>query len=255
MKSTFIQLFALSVLIFGQVQAQENDSVAEVKTTDNWDNFRERDASIYYFTFCMPEAYVTSVKSTRDSKILSQASTRTDFDAARYQVYQILEEELGKETNKKFVVADPDQEDKSFKAYCPPCSTSGGKYGFSQLPGWMFKRFLKYDEEVGYLVKLSVDIDDKVGMSSDVIPEKLKPKCTINMTFYDRDKNKIGNYKYTKKDFDKIRIKSSENIVFDHLLNTDWNVKETKGLSLPDVMSIYVQTLQEMMMNTEIILP
>lgn len=248
-------VLALLFLSSGQINAQENDPVPEKPGIDNWDNFRERDASVFYFTFCVPEGYVSSMKATRNSKVFSGVATYLTFDIAKYEMFQIFEEELNKKTNKKFVVADPDQEDKTFKAYSAGCSTSSGRYGFSHLPGWMFKKFLKYDEDVPYLVNLTIDIEEKVSLKSDLSPNKLKPKCIITMTVFDREKNRIAKHKYVKKDFDKIRITTSENKVFDRLLNTDWDVKATAGLSLTDVMSIYVQTLQEMMANSDITLP
>lgn len=55
----------------------------------------------------------------------------------------------------------------------------------------MFKKFLAYDKEVPYLVKLEVNIEEKVRMSANIGPEKLKPKCTINLVIYDRDKNEM----------------------------------------------------------------
>jgi len=257
MNSTLIKATALALLFLTplQINAQENDSTPEKAGIDNWDNFRERDASVFYFNFCVPEAYVSSIKAKRDSKVFSEVSTYINFDIAKYELFQIFEEELSKKTNKKFVVADPDQEDKTFKAYCPGCMSSSGKYGFDYLPGWMFKKFLQYDSEVPYLIKTTVEIQEKISLKSDLMPNHLKPKCIITITIFDRDKNKIGNYKYVKKDFDKIRVNSSTNKVYDRLLKSEWNLKATAGLSLSDIMSIYVQTLQEMMANTDIIMP
>ena len=119
----------------------------------------------------------------------------------------------------------------------------------------MFKKFLSYDEQVPYLVSINVDIEEKVRLQSDLTPQKLKPKCTITMTIYDREKNTIGKYKYVKKDFDKIRVYESENKTFGRLLQTEWKVTTTTGLEISDIMGIYVQTLQEMMANTDIIIP
>ena len=257
MKRTLIKATAIALLFLAPIQitAQENDSVPAKPGIDNWDNFRERDASVYFFNFCVPEGYVSSIKATRDSKVFSSTATYINFDIAKYELFQIFEEELNKKTNKKFVVADPEQEDKTFKAYCPGCMSSNGRYGFDHLPGWMFKKFLDYDTEVPYIVKTTVEIEEKISLKSDLVADNLKPKCIITITIFDRDKNKVGDYKYVKKDFDKIRIKSSENQVYDRLLKSDWNIKATAGLSLSDVMSIYVQTLQEMMANTDIILP
>lgn len=235
--------------------AQSKDSKIEKPSAQNWDNFRERDASVFYFNFCVPLSYVSSMTSTRESKVLSKTGTYFNFDYGKYEVFQILEEELSKKTGKKFVVADPDQEDKTFKAYCPGCVASNNRYGFDHLPGWMFKKFLDYDKEVPFLVKVEVDIEEKVRMHANIGPEKLKPKCTINLVIYDRDKKVVGKYKYTKKDFDKIRIYSSTNLVYDELINTVWKVKTTAGLDFSDVMGIYVQTLQEMMSQMDIQLP
>lgn len=88
--------------------AQDKDSTEVKPSKENWDNFRERDASVFYFTFCVPKSYVTSITASRDSKVLSKAGLYFNFDVAKYELFQILEEELNKETNKKFVVADPD---------------------------------------------------------------------------------------------------------------------------------------------------
>lgn len=257
MKNILFNIAAVVTLLFSSLQtiAQENDTLPQKPSVDNWDNFRERDASVYYFTFCVPESYVASSKTAPDSKFLSGMTVYSSFNKAKYEVFQILEEELSKKTNKKFVVADPDQEKAIFKAYSPSCSSRDGKYGFDNFPSWMFKRFLKYDEEVPYLVNLTVEIEDRVGLKSSLLPDNITPKCIIRMTIYDRDKNKIGKYKYVKKDFDKIRVHSSENTVFDRLLNSVWDVKKTKGLALADIMSIYVQTLEEMMEQTDIIIP
>ena len=233
--------------------AQDNDSI--MPSAENWDNFRERDASVFAFTFCVPKSYVTSITTTRDSKFLSKVGLYFNFDTQKYAVFQILEEELNKKTNKKFVVADPDQTDKKIKPYCHSCTPADTRYGFDQLPGWMFKKFLEYDTEVPYLVKLDVNIEEKIRMTANIGPEKLKPKCTISFVIYDRDKNVVGKYKYTKKDFDKIRIRSSSNKVYDHLLKTDWNLNATSGLDFSDVMGIYVQTLQEMMSQEDFKLP
>ncbi len=95
--------------------AQDKDSTAVKSSKENWDNFRERDASFFYFTFCVPKSYVSSITATRDSKVLSKVGLYFNFDLVKYELFQILEEELNKETDKKFVVADPDQEDKTFK--------------------------------------------------------------------------------------------------------------------------------------------
>lgn len=258
MRHSLIKTSAVLLMAFlmpTNFYAQDKDSTNLKPSKENWNNFRERDASVFYFTFCVPKSYVTSITATRDSKMLSKVGLYFNFDIAKYELFQILEEELNKETNKKFVVADPDQEDKTFKAYCPACVSANDRYGFDYLPGWMFKKFLIYDKEVPYLVKLEVNIEEKIKMSANIGPEKLKPKCTINLVIYDRDKNTVGKYKYTKKDFDKIRVNSSKNKVFDNLLKTVWDVKGQSGLDIGDVMSIYVQTLEEMMQEVDIKLP
>ena len=258
MRFTFIKTSAFALMAFlmpMDLYAQDKDSDTEKPSMDNWNNFRERDASVFYFTFCVPKSYVTSITTTRDSKFLSKVGMYFNFDIYKYEVFQILEEELNKKTGKNFVVADPDQDGRKIKSYSPMCSPTDTRYGFGQLPGWMFKKFLEYDAEVPYLVKLEIDIEEKIRMSANIGPEKLKPKCTIKMVFYDRDKNVVGKYSYTKKDFDNIRIKSSGNKVYDHLLNTVWDVKGTSGLDFGDVMGIYVLTLQEMMSQVDIKLP
>lgn len=259
MRLSWIKTSAFALMAFTMPMnfyAQDNDSKTEKQSnTTEWDNFRERDASVFYFTFCVPKSYVTSITATRESKYLSKVGMYFNFDTQKHEVFQILEEELNKKTGKSFVVADPDLEPRKIKSYSVGCTPSDSRYGFDQLPGWMFKKFLEYDAEVPYLVKLEIDIEEKIRMSANIGPEKLKPKCTIKMVIYDRDKNVVGKYSHTKKDFDKIRIKSSTNKVYDHLLNTVWDVKGTAGLDFGDVMGIYVLTLQEMMSEVDIKLP
>src|SRR5690554_379603 len=98
MNSTLIKATALALLFLTplQINAQENDSTPEKAGIDNWDNFRERDASVFYFNFCVPEAYVSSIKAKRDSKVFSEVSTYINFDIAKYELFQIFEEELSK---------------------------------------------------------------------------------------------------------------------------------------------------------------
>lgn len=245
-------LAPLALMITVHCTAQEKDSIVETPTEENWNNFKERDAAVYSFSFCVPKEYVASVRTNRDSKVLSEVSTELNLSYfAKYYVFQILEEELGKKTNKKFSVADPMQVPTKIIPSNSACSSSHLS-GFSQFPGWMFKNFLKYDEEAEYLVEVSVNIAEKARLSANIGAEKLKPVCSISITIYDREKNRIGKYSYTKKDFGSVRVHKSSNYVYDRLLNSIWKVDSTTGIQVSDIVGIYVVTLQEMMENTVI---
>lgn len=241
-----------ALLMTAYCPAQENDSVEETPNKENWNNFKERDAAVYSFSFCVPKEYIASVRASRNSRVMSEVGVEINLSKiAKYYVFQILEEELQKKTNKRFSVADPLQVSTKI---IPSNSNCDARQlgGFDQFPGWMFKNFLKYDEEAKYLVEVSVDIVEKARLSANIGPEKLKPTCSVSIVIYDRNKNRIGKYAYTKKDFGSVRVYKSTNHVYDRLVNGIWKVDSTAGLQVSDIVGIYVTTLQEMMENTTI---
>lgn len=251
------QIIPFLVLFISMTPAFAQNSTTESESADqeSWDNFRERQASVFNFTFCVPEGYV-STANMGEAVVSSLTSASFHIDVGKYEVFEILEEELSKEMGAPVVVADPDLEDKKFKSYNPGCDAAAGKKSFGKFPGWMFNKFLKYDTEVPYLVKMEVNIIDRTKAKANQGPHEVNPTCRIKLILFDRDKKKLGTYTHVKKDFgDDMRVSRSENEVYDHLLNSKWKLSSNVGLHISDIIGIYVQTLQEMMAEQEISLP
>lgn len=239
-------VFSLTVTVssvsFGQQGGKsmfENSYAADqLELKKDWDNFRERDATVFRFKFVMPESYVAGYKKERDSQFLSGVRNQVDLSYfAKYSVFKITEEILSEKTGRKIIVADPDLALSKF-GIGPSSSqlTHGDKQGFDNFPYWTKKNFLKYDQSVGNIIEINVELSEHF----------IKPVCTIHITVFDSNGKKIHKYKYKKK-FKQIKKKTSKSKYHSHLTNSVWEKETFSGIPIPTIIDIYVQTLEEML--------
>lgn len=210
----------------------------QMEIRNDWDNFRERDASIFKFNFVMPEDYIAGFKKERDSKFFSGVKSQISLSYyAKYSVFKITEEILSEKTGKKVIVADPDLVQN--KLGMSPGTNSmmyGDKGGFDDFPYWTKKSFLKYDHSVGNIIELSVELTENF----------IKPVCKISLTIYDEKGKKIKTYKHKKK-FRKVAKSTTKSKHYGLLTNSIWEKETFSGVPIPTIIDIYIQTLEEML--------
>lgn len=247
MKNKLLMMLLGGASLFTGVLNAQNTLLDKVMYADDqleirnhWDNFKERDASIYNFKFTVPDRYVAGVKYSRDSKFFSSASSKINLSYfSKYSIFEITEEILATHTGKKIIVVDPDSGPKVMGATMgtyPGIGIADNEIVFENFPFLSKKKMLDYDETVGYIVEMDVKITENL----------IKPVCSIAMTVYNRDKKKVAKLKYKKK-FRKISKTQKTSLVLDRMTQNVWKEDTFSGVPIPTIIDIYVQTLDEML--------
>lgn len=244
MRNVFFYLlifFGLSNLL-PSVLSQNLSAEQQLHTT--WNNFRPRDASVYFFRICMPEEYVGYRKKSETVRTKQKINLS---DYAKYTCLQILEEELSKKTGKKIIVADPSLAKNNLGV--APVTSCGD--GFSSFPGWNKNAFLSYDTDVNYIIKVDVEMISVDRTIYKIDLDYIQPICKITIKVYDRNGKSVGSYKYTLKDYQRMRKNWMKNEAYNELFDTEWRKVYDDGIPVPNIVGYFYQTLHEMMKETD----
>ncbi|HTO38753.1 MAG TPA: hypothetical protein VL021_10040 [Brumimicrobium sp.] len=227
----------------------------EVKLKREWDNFRERDASVFKFNFSVSEKYFSKNTDGMIIRDISTASNPTDLSGyAKYAVLKATEEVLSKYSEKKIIVADPELAAKKSGGKIP--GTKGNTFsgpGFVDFPNWSTKKFLKYDTEVQRIIEIKVEMNERAGRS--ILTNQLhyyRPDCLIVITIYNTDGKKIQSIRHRKRDFQELKKYRSGSRFFDTIVNTIWNKDIQSGAPIPHLVNFYLQTLEELLQTENI---
>lgn len=245
--------FISSFAVFGQ-----SPIMNEVKLKRAWDNFRERDASVFKFNFAVSEKFFD--KNTKGRLIgggVYSASNYSDLSGyAKYAVLSITEELLSEASGKSIIVADPELAAKRPGGRIPGTSEKQfRKHGFIDFPNWSVKKFIKYDEGVSRLIEIEVDMDQRSfnylfspGLRvTDVF-------CKVKLTVYNTDGKKIASYKHSKRGFEPLNRERRVSKLYDSLINSIWASEIKTGAPIPFLVDFYVQTLQELLQSQEFLI-
>lgn len=247
---SFTLVLILTIMGVSKVAAQENRGTLkerfqyapdQLEIKEGWDNFRERDASIYNFQFHVPNTFVAGTVTKRNTTFFSEFSNKISISHyAKYFIFQLTEEILSEYSGKKIIVPDPDLD------VGPMGSTPGTSFIndsdtrtiLTDFPYWMKKKFLKYDSEVDYIIAMRVNITKSF----------VKPVCNINIIVYDNNGKKINSFKHKKK-FKAVKTTKSKSQYYGKISKSVWTEERFEGVPIPVIIDIYVQTLEQMMVE------
>lgn len=254
---TIYQVLALTFILGGTffTANAQNSIMKEVELRRNWDNFRERDASVFKFNFSVANEFFSKNMDGTFIGGIRSASNPTDLSGyAKYTVLKATEEIFAKYTEAKIIVADPELAAKKSGGKIPGTKVSNFKGpGFVDFPNWSKKQFFKYDSEVQRIIEIEVEMRERGGRS--VLTNRLlyyRPDCLIKMTVYNTDGKKIQTIKHRKRDFQELRNYRSASRLFDVIVGSIWSQDIQAGAPIPFLVNFYLQTLEELLQQNKI---
>lgn len=189
---------------------------------------------------------------TRD---ITTASNPTDLSGyAKYAVLKATEEVLSSYSDHSIIVADPELAAKKSGGKIPGTKSNTFKGpGFIDFPNWSKNKFLKYDQNVQYIIEIQVEMNERGGRS--ILTNRLlyyRPDCLIKIKIYNSDGEKIQSISHRKRDFKEFRNYRSVSRLFDTIINTVWNNDIQSGAPIPYLVNFYLQTLEELLQKENI---
>lgn len=254
MKLYLIPLFFMVVFLSVETSAQ-NSIMKEVELRRNWDNFRERDASVFKFNFSVANEFFSKNMDGTFMGGINSASNPTDLSGyAKYSVLKATEEVFAKYSDAKIIIADPELAAKKSGGKIPGTKSSSFKGpGFVDFPNWSKNQFFKYDSEVQRIIEIDVQMTERGGRS--VLTNRLlyyRPDCLIKITVYNTDGKKLQTIKHRKRDFQELRNYRSASRLFDAIVNSVWDQDIKAGAPIPYIVNFYLQTLEELLQQEKI---
>lgn len=193
---------------------------------------------IYNLTFRIdPELITQSKIQNQDHQILNISTVEEMPKSLSDTIIVMSEKVVGERLNANLTSIIP--EEKFIMGAIPE--------HLMYLPSNSYKKALKYGE-FDYYININCYVQASGGVSVTLANNtysKVKPKVTLIITAYDKNKKKVKKAKITLKDFEKLRSHTYETTYgIDGWFQTTDEVTESETLTSTDILRMYLYTLE-----------
>ncbi len=195
---------------------------------------------IYNFSFRIDDELVTLMKAqNKDYKILNLATIEEMPKEFSDTILLLTESMIGE--YKQSTISSMRPEDQSIMGALPE--------HLMYLPANKFKKAIKNNENATLFIDISCYIEAKGGAQitfGNKSFSKVKPKLSLTIKFYDKEKNLVDSKKVELKDFEKLRSQTYEKTygIVGLGSNTD-EVTVSETLTSNDILRMYALGLNE----------
>lgn len=195
---------------------------------------------IYNFTFRIDDELTTQMEvQNKDHKILNLSTIEEMPKELSDTILLISEQMLGESLSNTMTSMRP--EDKFISPALPE--------HLMHLPANRFKKAVKAYDSLNVFVNIACYISASGGTKVTLGNKsfsKVKPKLTLTIKTYDKEKTLVDSKKIVLKDFEKLRSKSFEKTYGIKGLGTNTDeIKQSETLNANDVLRMYVMGLIE----------
>ncbi|MFM7682843.1 MAG: hypothetical protein ACKO7P_08860 [Bacteroidota bacterium] len=195
---------------------------------------------IYNFAFRIDDELVTQMKAqNKEHKLLNIATIEEMPKELSDTILLITEKMLGKSLEAELFSMRP--EDKLIMAAVPQ--------HLMYLPANMFKKAVKNNDELNYYVDISCHIAASGGVEITLANNtysKVKPKLSLTIKVYDKDKNELQTKEAKLKDFNKLRAHTfNDTYGIQGLGENNYEITEAETINATDVLRMYVMGLTD----------
>ena len=195
---------------------------------------------IYNFAFRIDDELVTQMKAqNKEHKILNIATIEEMPKELSDTILILTEKMLGNFLNAELFSMRP--EEKLIMAAVPQ--------HLMYLPANMFKKAVKNNDDLNYYIDISCHIAASGGFEVTLANNtysKVKPKLTLIIKVYDKDKKEIETKEAKLKDFQKLRAHTfDETYGIKGLGEDNYEITEAETINATDVLKMYALGLIE----------